>query len=307
MKSLELTQEKFVICGANIASTQNLSRKSESYLVDSFRRLKANKVALFSATIIVIMFLFAIFGELIQPYTYDGQDVYAINQKPSFEHFFGTDDLGRDIFVRASFGVKVSLSIALISTIINFFVGSMYGGIAGYKGGIIDTLLMRVVEIISSVPAILWIILLMVVMGPGYSTMIISFAITGWGGMARLVRGQVLQLREMDYVHASKMMRANTFWIVRKHLIPNCLGPMIVSLTFSIPGAIFAEAFLSFIGLGLPLPLASLGTLCNTGYKLLMIYPYQLLYPALLISMIMLGFSLLGDALRDALDPKLRK
>ncbi len=307
MEALKLKQEEFVIVGSDIEATQGLSRQSESYLKDSFRRLKSNKVAVISSVIILLLLLFAIFGQYLQPYTYDEQDVYMINNKPSSTHLFGTDDLGRDIFVRAAYGVRISLAIALISTLINFVVGSIYGGIAGYKGGLVENVLMRFVEIISSVPAILWIILLMVVMGPGFKTMIIAFALTGWGGMARIVRGQVLQLREMEYVHASKMMRGSTFWIVTKHLIPNCIGPMIVSLTFSIPGAIFTEAFLSFIGLGLPLPLASLGTLCNTGYKMLMIHPYQLLFPALLISLIMLAFSLFGDSLRDALDPRLRK
>lgn len=197
---MELTQDMFMVVGSNIEETINMRRQSESYLKDSLRRLLNNKVAIVSLIIILLMVMFALFGEKLQPYETDAQDYNAINQAPSSDHFFGTDDLGRDIFVRAAYGVRISLTIAVISTTINFFVGALYGGIAGYKGGVVDNLLMRFVEIISSVPAILWIILLMVVMGPGFKTMIIAFAMTGWGGMARIVRGQVLQLREMDLI-----------------------------------------------------------------------------------------------------------
>ena len=304
---MALTQDHFRYIGPKVDESLVLKRRSDSYLKESMHRLIENKTALIAGILIVLMVLFGLVGENLQPYTIESIDISALNQSPSSAHFFGTDDLGRDIFVRAAFGARISLTIALISTLINFFIGSIYGGISGYRGGRTDNLMMRFIEIIDSVPAILWIILLMVVMGPGFKTMILAFALTGWGGMARIVRGQVLQLREMEYVHAARMMRASNLWIVTRHMIPNCLGPMIVSLTFSIPGAIFAEAFLSFIGLGLPLPLASLGTLCNNGYKLIMIYPYQLVFPALLISIIMLAFSLFGDALRDALDPRFRK
>ena len=219
----------------------------------------------------------------------------------------GTDDLGRDLFVRAWKGARVSLLIGLVSAVINVTIGIIYGGIAGYKGGYVDIVMMRIVEIIYSIPALLWIILLMIIMGQGLTTIIVALSISGWGGMARLVRGQVLQLKQTEYVLAAQTLGASSWRIILKHLIPNAMGPIIINLTFQVPDAIFTEAFLSYIGLGVPAPLASWGTLANEGTKVLTIYPYQIVFPAILISVTMLAFNILGDGIRDSLDPKLRK
>lgn len=254
-----------------------------------------------------LIVILAIVIPFVSPYAYDQQDYTAINQGPSAQHWFGTDSLGRDIFVRCWAGARVSLLIALVATCINVIIGVLYGGISGYFGGRVDMIMMRGVEIIYTIPDLLWVIMLMVVMGSGLNTIIIAIAITGWGSMARLVRGQVLQLKQSEYVMASKTLGAGFGRIIFKHLIPNCMGPIIIDLTFSIPSAIFTEASLSYLGMGIPVPLASWGTLANDGANMLLLYPYQLFFPALLISLTMLGFNLLGDGLRDALDPRLRR
>ena len=260
-----------------------------------------------SMGILALIVILATVIPFVSPYAYDQQDYTAINQGPSAQHWFGTDSLGRDIFVRCWAGARVSLLIALVATCINVIIGVLYGGISGYFGGRVDMIMMRGVEIIYTIPDLLWVIMLMVVMGSGLNTIIIAIAITGWGSMARLVRGQVLQLKQSEYVMASKTLGAGFGRIIFKHLIPNCMGPIIIDLTFSIPSAIFTEASLSYLGMGIPVPLASWGTLANDGANMLLLYPYQLFFPALLISLTMLGFNLLGDGLRDALDPRLRR
>jgi oligopeptide transport system permease protein len=288
------------------AKYDEMVTESLTYWQDAWLRLKANKVAMISLGILIILIILSIIGPYMSPYKFDQQSILEINQAPSKAHLFGTDDLGRDIFVRAWYGARVSLFIAFFTAFINLFIGIIYGGISGYFGGVIDNIMMRIIDIMYSIPYMIWIIMLMVVIGPGLKTMIIAFTLTGWGFMARLVRGQVLQIREMEYVQASTAFGAGTFRIIMKHLLPNCIGPILVQLTFSIPSAIFTEAFLSYIGLGIPIPLASWGTLANDGARMLLIHPYQLVFPALLISITMLSFNLLGDGLRDALDPRMK-
>lgn len=305
-QGIKLDNSMFQVVGKDIEKSMQISRPSMTYWQDAWRRLKENPVAIASMILLILMFIMAFVGPHLQPYDYAQQDFLAINNTPSSAHWFGTDTLGRDIFVRCWEGAKVSLFIAFVTAFIEFTIGVFYGGIAGYKGGALDNFMMRVIDVIFSIPSMLWIILLMVVLGAGLGTMILAMSVTGWGGMARLVRGQVLQLREMEYIMAAKTLGADSKRIIIKHLIPNAMGPIIISLTFSIPGAIFTEAFLSYIGLGLPLPLSSWGTLANDGAQVLLMYPYQLFFPSLLLSITMLGFNLLGDGLRDALDPKLR-
>ena len=282
-------------------------RPSTTFWKDAWRRLKKNKVAMASLVILILIVLMAIIAPIVSPYDYAAQDIFAINKAPSAAHWFGTDSLGRDIFTRCWVGARVSLLIAFVATLINVIIGVLYGGISGYFGGKVDLIMMRGVEIIYTIPDLLWVIMLMVVMGSGLKTIIIAIAITGWGSMARLVRGQVLQLKSSEYVLASAVLGGGFGQIIFRHLIPNLMGPIIVDLTFSIPGAIFTEAALSYLGLGIPVPLASWGTLANDGANMMLLYFYQLLFPALLISLTMLGFNLLGDGLRDALDPKLRR
>lgn len=255
---------------------------------------------------LVLVLLMALLVPVFSSYSMSSQDGSAVNKGPTLAHIFGTDSLGRDLSVRCWEGARVSLFIAFVATFVNLIIGVFYGGISGYAGGRVDLFMMRLVEIVTTVPDLLWVILLMVIMGPGLHTIIIAISITGWGSMARIVRGQILQLKQSEYVMASRTLGGRGRWILLKHLIPNTMGPIIIELTFSIPNAIFTEATLSYLGLGVPVPLSSWGTLANEGSRMLLLYPYQLLFPALLISITMLGFNLLGDGLRDALDPKMR-
>ncbi|KPU27005.1 diguanylate cyclase [Caloranaerobacter sp. TR13] len=307
MAQVQLNKEMFKIVGKDIEKSQELVRPSLTYWQDAWRRLKENKLAIASMILLGLLIVLSLVGPYMQPYDFAEQDFTNINKPPSAEHWFGTDALGRDIFVRSWMGARVSLFIGFMTAILNFTIGVIYGGVSGYLGGNVDIVMMRIVDIIFSIPQMLWVILLMVVIGQGLHTIIIAFAISGWGGMARLVRGQVLQLKEMEFVLAAKTLGADGWRIITRHLIPNSMGPIIISITFAVPAAIFSEAFLSYIGLGLPLPLASWGTLAADGSKVLLIHPYQLFFPSLLISITMLGFNLLGDGLRDALDPRLRK
>lgn len=237
----------------------------------------------------------------------DGEELQIEKTVRNQTYMWGSDTLGRDLFIRVIYGARISLLIGFVAAFVNLIIGVIYGGISGYLGGKVDNIMMRIVDIISTIPMILYVILLMVAMGPGLNTIIIAISITYWVNMARIVRGQVLQLKEQEYVLAAKSLGASLPRIMFKHLIPNAMGPIMVALTMQIPNAIFNEAFLSFIGLGVSAPEASWGTLCQDALSGLYTYPYQLFYPALAISITLISFNLLGDGLRDALDPKLRK
>ncbi len=289
------------------ADADKLNRPSVTYWSDAWRRFRGNKVAMISAVILVLVILMAVFQPMASPYTYDEQDLFAINQSPSSEHWFGTDELGRDIFVRCWEGARVSLLIAFVVAVLNGTIGILYGGIAGYFGGLADNVMMRFCELIASIPQMLWVVLLILIMRPGIFPIIIAIAATGWIGTARLFRGQVFSLKESEFVMASRTMGAGSIWIILKHLLPNAMSPIIISMANVIPGAIFSEAFLSYIGLGVPLPTASWGILASDGANKLLSYPYQLLFPSLLICITMLCFNLMGDGLRDALDPRMRQ
>ncbi len=289
------------------ADADKLNRPSVTYWSDAWRRFRGNKVAMISAVILVLVILMAVFQPMTSPYTYDEQDLFAINQGPSSEHWFGTDELGRDIFVRCWEGARVSLLIAFVVAVLNGTIGILYGGIAGYFGGLADNVMMRFCELIASIPQMLWVVLLILIMRPGIFPIIIAIAATGWIGTARLFRGQVFSLKESEFVMASRTMGAGSIWIILKHLLPNAMSPIIISMANVIPSAIFSEAFLSYIGLGVPLPTASWGILASDGANKLLSYPYQLLFPSLLICITMLCFNLMGDGLRDALDPRMRQ
>jgi oligopeptide transport system permease protein len=221
---------------------------------------------------------------------------------------FGTDGLGRDLLTRVMYGARISLLVAFIATLVNLFIGVIYGSISGYEGGRVDNIMMRIVDIINSVPLVLYVILLMVwFRGGGLTNIIIALSSVYWVSMARLVRGQMLSLKEQEFILAARVMGVSKRKIIFKHLIPNAIGPIIVSMAMMIPSAVFTESFLSFIGLGVSAPMASWGTLANNALSGLTTYPYQLFFPALSIAFTMLAFNFIGDGLRDALDPRLRK
>lgn len=260
---------------------------------------------------------------ILYSFTYDGVEYKTPTDKVWNKTFLlGTDLNGRDLLSRVMYGTGISLIIAFVAAIINLFIGVLYGSISGFLGKNVDIVMMRIVDIINSIPLLLYVILLMVVLkdswfelnvldkifgAGGLGTIILTLISVYWVGMARLVRGQVLSLKEQEYVLAAQTMGVNNFKIIQKHLIPNALGPIIVTMAMMIPTAVFTEAFLSFIGLGISAPRASLGSLANDGAKFMQTYPYQLVIPSITIAFMMLAFNFLGDGLRDALDPRLRK
>ena len=302
-----ISKELFVPVQRDTINADVLTRPSLSYWKDAFRRFKKNPIAVAASILLIIVILFAIFAPIFSPYTFDENNWALSDVGPTKDHPFGTDSLGRDLWVRCWEGARVSLTIGVLTALINASIGILYGGIAGFVGGNADNVMMRICEVLGAVPQMLWVTLLVIVMKPGLMPIIIALSATGWMGMARLFRGQVLQIKESEYVMASQCLGTGKIWIIIKHLVPNAMSPIITSLAFSIPGAIFSEAFLSYIGLGLPLPMASWGNLASNGANVFRTYPYQLLFPSLLICVTMLCFTLIGDALRDALDPRMRK
>lgn len=236
----------------------------------------------------------------------DGTELRPSGWNWNRTYLFGTDQLGRDILVRQLYGAQISLTVAFVATLVNFFIGVFYGGIAGYMGGKVDAVMMRIVEVISTIPLTLYVVLLMVVFDSGLLSIIIAIGSVFWVDMARIVRGQILGLKSQDYVAAARTMGASPARILTKHLLPNSIGPIIVTLTMLIPSAIFIESFMSFIGLGVTPPLASWGSLTSEAVETLRAYPHQLFFPATAISLTMFAFNFLGDGLRDALDPKVR-
>lgn len=310
----KLDHSCFEVVGANAIDSEGISRPSTTYWKDAMKRLSKNKAAIVCLCIIVLICMLAIFVPIISSYSVSEQHYAHTNAGMGFRdpidghtHLFGTDTLGRDIFTRTWHGARTSLFIAFAAVFVNVIVGIIYGGISGYMGGAIDNALMRIIEVINGIPYLIIVILLMMVLPKGLMTMVIAYATVGWTGMARLVRGQIMSLKQQDYVVAAKVMGANPARIIGKHLIPNTLSVVIINITLAIPNAIFTEAFLSFIGLGVPVPLSSWGTLANEGVKVFRMFPSQLIIPAICISITMLSFNLLGDGLRDALDPKLRR
>jgi len=304
---VEYIADMFKPVDKDIESAEAIVRPSVTYWQDAWRRLKQNRLAMVGLWVIVAITLIAIFGPMLSPYSYSDQSLFDQNMYITREHWLGTDDLGRDLLTRIMYGARISLTVGFVASFINLTVGVVYGGISGYYGGQVDNIMMRIVEILSGIPLLLYVILLMVVLKPGLQNILIALGLVYWLGMARIVRGQILSLKEQDYVLAARTIGADNWRIIWKHLIPNAMGPIIVTATLNIPQAIFTEAFLSFIGLGVNAPMASWGVLANDSLPSFRTYPWQLFFPAIAISITMLAFNFLGDGLRDALDPKQRK
>lgn len=269
-----------------------------------WQRFKVNRLAVVGAGIIAVMIVLAIFGPMISPYTYADQSLVDANQSPSLAHWFGTDTLGRDIYTRVMYGARISLTIGIVAALLNLVIGVIYGGIAGYFGGKTDRIMMAIVDVLYGIPLLLYVILLMVVIAPGLTSIFIALGIAYWLNMARIVRSQIVKIREEEYIIAAETMGIPKWRILWRHILPNCVGPIIITLTLAIPDAIFTEAFLSFIGLGVNAPMASWGVLASDGISSMRSYPFQLIFPALAISVTMLGFVFLGDGLRNVFDPK---
>jgi oligopeptide transport system permease protein len=282
-------------------------RKPVSFWQDAWRRFRSNWGAMIGLALIVIIGTMAIVGPSMNPYTINEQQYEYLNQSSFGDYWFGTDALGRDLWTRTWYGAGISLLIAFIAAGIDLTIGVTYGAISGYFGGRVDTWMQRVVEVLYGIPNLIMIILLLLVLEPGIFAIALAISLTGWVPMARIVRAQMLKLKSQEYVLAARTLGAGSRRMLTKHLLPNVFGPVIITIMFTIPSAIFFEAFLGFIGLGLNPPQASLGILINDGYKFLQLYPYQTFIPAAVLSLLMFSFNLLGDGLRDALDPKLRQ
>lgn len=314
-----ITKDSFSYVGEDAKKREAITRPSVTFMQDAMRRLVKNKVALACAIAILIMIVASAVAPMVCSFDYREQH-YSHTDAPMMTvctdeasggvghaHLFGTDTLGRDIFTRIWMGGRVSLTIAIASAIIDFFLGVIYGGISGYFGGTTDIIMMRILEIINGIPYLIIVILLMMILPPGMITIIIAYSMVGWIPMARLVRGQVVTLKEQEFVTAAEALGAKPARIIARHLLPNTLSVVIVRITLSIPAAIFSEAYLSYLGLGVKLPMCSWGSLAQAGIENFRIYPSQLIIPAVCISVTMLAFNMFGDGLRDAFDPKLRR
>jgi oligopeptide transport system permease protein len=278
------------------------SRRASS-LALSARRFMHQKTAVIALVFILLEILMAIFAPWIAPYDPQYSDYTATYQAPSREHWMGTDDLGRDVLSRVIYGARISYAVGILSQIALVFIGLPLGALAGLVGGRLDYALMRVIDVLSSIPGLL---LYMIALGSGLQNIILAMAITGWIGIARLVRGQVLSLKASDYVRAARSMGGNTLWVTRKHIIRNSLTVVIVTMALGVPGAMFAEAGLSFLGLGIPPPTPSWGQMIGVYQQYVRAFPYLLFFPAVVLAITMLAWILLGDGIRDALDPNIR-
>ncbi len=302
----KLSPDMFKVVGGRFDETEQLSKKQVSFWKEVFYRFSHNKLALIGLGLLIIIAGMAIFVPIFSQYSYD-QNVGLYNSPPSATHWFGTDDLARDIFVRVWVGARISLFIGLTAAFIDLVIGVLWGSIAGLYGGRVDNIMMRIADVLTAVPYLLVVIILLVVMEQGLLPLIIALSITGWVNMARIVRSEVLSIKNQEYVLAARTLGANKWHLIRRHLIPNAMGAILVTMTLTIPSAIFTESFLSYLGLGVQAPMASWGTMASEGMKALTSAPWRLIFPAVFISLTIFAFNAVGDGLRDALDPKLRK
>lgn len=303
----ELTKESFRKIDAGKLDSEAISRPTISYWGDAWRRLKKNPVAMFSLGLLIFCIIMTIVGPYVRGMDFITINALDKNKGISAQYWFGSDNLGRDLFSRIWMGARVSIIVAIICTTIQIVVGCAYGGIMAYYGGMVDDIMMRILEIITSMPSLLITLLVMMVMDKTPVSLIFAMCITAWCGTARQMRGQIMQLRESEFAMAAEALGSSPMRIIVKHMIPNTLSILILNVASSIPSYIFTEASLSFLGMGLDSNSISLGVLISNGRANMDLYPYQLFFPAAVLCIIVLAFNLLGDGLRDALDPRLRQ
>ncbi|WP_435918947.1 oligopeptide ABC transporter permease [Macrococcus capreoli] len=326
----------FALANRDEIFEEKIERESKTFWQDAWIQLKSNRGAYVGLIGLILILIMSLVGPMISGHTYREQIKGHENLPPRIEmiknvkflpftgadkdgynryeqenikesYWFGTDRLGRDIFTRVWKGTQVSILIGIIAALLDVLIGITYGSISGFFGGWVDTLMQRIIEIIASIPNLIIMILFVIIFDASMLTIVLAMSLTGWIGMSRIVRGQFLKLKNQEFVLASRTLGASNMSLIFKHILPNTLGPIIVTAMFSIPSAIFFEAFLSFIGLGIPAPQASLGSLVNDGRKMIMMNPYQMFIPASILSLLILCFYLFGDGVRDAFDPKMRK
>lgn len=306
MENKQVLDNLFVPSPVAPGELEYIAREHHSAIYDGWIRLRKNKAAVVSCAILLIFVCFAIIAPMVSRYTFFQTDYASKLKPPSADHYFGTDLFGRDLWTRIWYGTRISLLIGLFAAIINLFIGVTYGAVSAIVGGTVDAIMQRVIEILIGIPQLIIVILFMMVFPAGIWTVILALSITGWVSMARLVRAEILKLKNQEYVLAAKLLGTRTGKLILRHLIPNTVSVIVIQVMFSIPSAIFTEAFLSFIGIGLAEPEASLGVLINNGYSVLRSSPYMLIYPSIAIVLIMVCFSILGDGLRDAFDPRMK-
>lgn len=342
---MQIDLSKFEKATESEKQQQEVMSKSRSFFSDGMRRLLRNPLAVVSIILLTAILLVIIIAPMVVPYSYEEilsvngkrdkgaknlapftysemEQKYIDNGGERFPHIFGTDEQCRDYFIRVVYGARVSLAVGFFASIIVLIIGMIYGSVSGYAGGRVDLIMMRIVDIIYSLPDMLMIILLSVVLkealqfkagsflasiGTNMVSLFVVFGALYWVGMARLIRGQVLSIKENEYILAARSIGAKPGRIIRKHILPNCISVIIISTALQIPSAIFTESYLSFIGLGVQAPMPSLGSLANAAREGLTSYPYKLIFPAIVICLLVLSLNLLGDGLRDAFDPKLKR
>ena len=301
-----LTDADFVPIGLHETDADKIVRPSVSFWSDVWRRLRKNKAAMAGLIFVLLVSLGTIVLPMVSPYLYTGTDFAATNQSVSTAHWFGTDAMGRDLWTRVWMGGRVSVLVGFGGAIIPSIIGIFVGGLCGYFGGKLDMVIMRLIDILLCIPNMIYIILIMLWFGAGPMSIVLAFAISGWMGSARGARAHVMRLKVQEYVLASRALGASAGRLIYRHMLPNFLGIVLVGITMSIPAAIFTEAYLSFLGLGVQAPMTSWGQLCQLGTQNFKVFPMQLFFPAMFISLYMLSFNMLGDGLRDALDPRLK-
>jgi len=346
-ENIEFLENDFELVGKDNLAHESTLYANQSYWKDVLGRLKNNKGAIIGLICIILISFMAIVGVGLNGHSYDSQVIAHQNLAPRIPvienigifdgsetmntsqgavevnkyvsndgsktgledvyYWFGTDVLGRDIFTRTWIGTRISLYIALIAVVIDIIFGLSYGLISGYFGGAVDNIMQRFAEVLNGIPSLVIVTLLIIVMKPGLTTITFSLMITGWIGMNRIARAQMLKLKEQEFVLASRTLGAKSFFIIFKEILPNILGPIITNTMFSIPNAIFTEAFLAFIGLGVPAPMASLGSLISDAFKSFTTHPYMIVAPVLILAILMLSFNMLADGIRDAFDPKMKE